>query len=449
MIPYVKSDIERLVDFAQVRPQHVFLVGLCVLVSVSDGFDTLAMSFAAPFIKRQWSVNPALLGIVFSASLLGAIFGAALTGPLSKRMSRRALLGCCLLWFAGFSAATALARNSQELLALRLLTGVGLGAAMPVILATVAESVPIKIRARSIAFLIAGIPFGGMLAGLTTARLAPEFGWRATFLVGAVVPAAIAPIIWTNLRESVSSLVRRGASDEQVIAALRRSGVVSVAGDDLPSRTVLPAARAPFRALLHGVHARSTFLVLIAILCGAVLGYFLTQWVPTLLRVGGSSQGEASLRGAYLNAGAITAVLSLGYLMDRWGVIRVTAFAYACAIPLVALLGQAGLLGSLLNSVLVLAGIFAIGSQVGATAIVAIRYPPHLQVAMGSLGYISSRIGAILGPSVAGLLLYLDLDRSALFYVMCIPAVIVLTCVVLLRERRRGRNEDRPAPIMG
>ncbi|WP_375395684.1 MFS transporter, partial [uncultured Sphingomonas sp.] len=391
-------------------------------------------SFAAPFIKREWSVNPALLGIIFSASLVGAILGAAATSALGKRVSRRSLLAACLLWFAAGSAATIFAGNTTELLVCRLLTGIGLGAAIPLTLATIAESIPLSIRARSIAFVIGGIPFGGILAGLTTASLAPEFGWRATFLVGAIMPLVIAPIIWFNVRESVSSLVRRGVGDDRIVETLRRSGV-AVATGELPSRAMPRFIRAPFRELVRGGYARSTIPVLVAILFGAVLGYFLTQWVPALLRGAGSSEREASIRGAYLNAGAIGAILTFGYLMDRWGVIRVTAFGYACAIPMVALLGQTHLLGNLIDPVLVLAGLFGVGSQVGTTAIVATRYPSQLQVAMGSLTYISSRLGAILGPLVAGFLLYLGLDRVALFYVMCIPPVVVLSCVLLLRDR--------------
>jgi hypothetical protein len=57
------------------------VVGLCWLVNILDGFDLLAISFAAPTLAKAWQLDPRTLGIVFSSGLLGMTVGSLLLGP--------------------------------------------------------------------------------------------------------------------------------------------------------------------------------------------------------------------------------------------------------------------------------------------------------------------------------------------------------------------------------
>lgn len=164
--------------------------------------------------------------------------------------------------------------------------------------------------------------------------------------------------------------------------------------------------------------------------------------MPTLRQASGISQRGASLSGVLLNGGAIGAVLFAGYLMDRFGPSMVAVAGFTIAIPLVVLLGHPLALHAAVYPVLFLAGIFGIGSQVGATVIVAVRYPARLQVAASSLGYLCSRAGAIAGPLTAGFLLFLDMSRAALFLVMTLPAIG--SAAAFSRCREGVPSEDLP-----
>ncbi|MFZ2629773.1 MAG: MFS transporter, partial [Rugosibacter sp.] len=68
------------------------VVMLCWLVNILDGFDLLAISFAAPVIAKTWQLAPQMLGIVFSSGLLGMTVGSLLLGPLADRIGRRRMI---------------------------------------------------------------------------------------------------------------------------------------------------------------------------------------------------------------------------------------------------------------------------------------------------------------------------------------------------------------------
>ena len=68
------------------------VVVLCWLVNILDGFDLLAISFAAPSIAKTWQLDPQTLGIVFSSGLLGMTVGSLLLGPAADRIGRRRMI---------------------------------------------------------------------------------------------------------------------------------------------------------------------------------------------------------------------------------------------------------------------------------------------------------------------------------------------------------------------
>ena len=64
------------------------VVALCWLVNMLDGFDLLAISFAAPAIAKAWQLDPKTLGIVFSSGLVGMTIGSFVLGPAADRIGR-------------------------------------------------------------------------------------------------------------------------------------------------------------------------------------------------------------------------------------------------------------------------------------------------------------------------------------------------------------------------
>ena len=120
-------DISRTIREGDMTPFQLIAVTICLVINMVDGFDVLAISFAAPEIAREWSLPPTELGILFSAGLAGMVLGALLIGPLADRFGRRAVILVCLCVISIGMLASAAAQNLMQLVPLRVLTGLGVG----------------------------------------------------------------------------------------------------------------------------------------------------------------------------------------------------------------------------------------------------------------------------------------------------------------------------------
>lgn len=104
---------------------------MCVLLTMLDGFDVMAMAFTAPHVSADWQLSGKLLGMLFSAGLIGMALGALGLAPLADRIGRRALTLACLAILTVGMGMSALASTAWQLGALRLLTGLGIGVSWP------------------------------------------------------------------------------------------------------------------------------------------------------------------------------------------------------------------------------------------------------------------------------------------------------------------------------
>src|SRR2546422_1093310 len=105
------------------------IVFWCGLVMFLDGFDTQAISYMAPLIAKEWNLSREIMGLIFSSALTGLMAGYLVLSPLSDRSGHRRMLIVSTVTFALFTLATVFADGANEMIALRFLAGVGLGAA--------------------------------------------------------------------------------------------------------------------------------------------------------------------------------------------------------------------------------------------------------------------------------------------------------------------------------
>jgi AAHS family 4-hydroxybenzoate transporter-like MFS transporter len=124
-------DIKAWIDNRPVAGYQWLIMSLCFFVVLFDGFDVAVMGFIAPSLIQDWGLSKAAFGPVMSAGMVGLAIGALTAGPYSDRLGRKKVLLIAVTGFSVLSLACAFARNPYELAALRLLTGVALGAAMP------------------------------------------------------------------------------------------------------------------------------------------------------------------------------------------------------------------------------------------------------------------------------------------------------------------------------
>ncbi|WP_198292999.1 MFS transporter [Methylobacterium sp. WSM2598] len=174
---------------------NVTALGLCCLVAAIEGFDLQSAGVAAPRLVAAFGLAPSQLGLFFSASTLGLLVGAAFGGRISDRLGRKRTLLAAVAVFGLMSILTGLAARFDQLVAARLLTGVGLGGALPNLIALVAETASPAYRGRAVAALYAGLPVGGVLASLATLVDTDPGNWSGIFVLGGVAPLAVIPLL--------------------------------------------------------------------------------------------------------------------------------------------------------------------------------------------------------------------------------------------------------------
>src|ERR1700710_2690676 len=181
-------DVAGFIDQQPVGAFQIKLLASCAAVLFLDGFDTQAIGYVAPALAKEWGLTRSALGPVFSAGLFGLMIGALVFGPLADRIGRKKIIIFSTIAFGIGALVTAFVQDVNTLLAIRFLTGLGLGGAMPNAIATTAEFNPRRRRATMVMIMFAGFSVGAALGGLLAAALIPAFGWRSVFIVGGIGP---------------------------------------------------------------------------------------------------------------------------------------------------------------------------------------------------------------------------------------------------------------------
>ena len=142
---------------------QILVFALLCLAMLGDGFDLQMIGYVAPAITRAFALKPGALAPAFAAGGFGVLIGNLGFAPLGDRFGRKPMILGCMGFFGVFSLATAAVQSLPALIAMRFLTGIGLGAVTPNILALVAEYMP-----RRLKITLAGLVFLGFNTGASS-----------------------------------------------------------------------------------------------------------------------------------------------------------------------------------------------------------------------------------------------------------------------------------------
>jgi MFS transporter, AAHS family, 4-hydroxybenzoate transporter len=437
-------NVARILDEGTLGPYRFLIALLCALCLVMDGFDAQAMGYVAPTVIREWHIAKEALSPVFSASLLGMLAGSLIFSTLADKVGRRPVLVGATLQFSGCMMATGFAQSIETLIGWRFAAGLGLGAIMPNAMALAGEYSPRRIRVSLMMIVSCGYALGGVVGGLVSAALIPAFGWRSVFIAGGVVPVVIGVVMLVWLPESIQFLLSRGQNEavrervrRQLSRLVRDANAYDLTGDvrfATPSHA--PASKLPFVDLFRDGRGRVTLLLWLVNFANLLDMYFLSNWLPTVLREAGYSASMAVVAGSVLWGGGVLGTLFLGPLIDRFGFARVLGTIFVIAIVTIAAIGNPAVIGvtaAMLASVF-LTGVAIIGGQPGINALAATYYPTTLRsTGIGwSLGM--GRFGSVIGPLLGGVLLHFDWSVQAVFMAASIPAFVSLVSIIMIHR---------------
>lgn len=418
-------DIAALIDrqpLAAFQIRVLVLIGCLVLM---DGFDVQAIGFVAPALLRSWNLEPAALGPIFGAGLFGMLAGSTSLGMLADRTGRRPVLIGATFFFALCALATAATRSVPQMLALRFLTGFGIGGVMANAVTLASEYCPAARRASLLMVLSCGFTAGAILGGLLAAALIPRTGWQSVFIAGGLLPLGISVLLIRELPESLYLLLERRADRSRIEHWLKRlAPELAVHPTTALLLPEVAAGKSSALDLFRAGRGMRSLLLWAVSFTNLLNLFFLSNWLPLLATRMGYSDSLGVVLGTLLQAGGILGALTLGPLIDRLGFYRVLAPAFLLGAVAIAAVGMPGLPISLECAAVALAGVAILGGQPGINALAASIYPTHLRATGVGWCLGVGRAGSIAGPLLAAQLIARHSSNESLFLFAAIPTVL-------------------------
>jgi AAHS family 4-hydroxybenzoate transporter-like MFS transporter len=424
-------DVSACIDAQAISRLQWRVIALCALVVLFDGFDTQVIGYLGPALSAEWNLPREQLGPIFSASLVGLMAGLLVIGPVSDRIGRRWSILVSVFLFAFFTLLTAYAHGVSELMIYRFLAGIGLGGAMPNALALTGEYCPKRLRATLVIIMFCGFSLGSIIGGLVAAALLDSYGWRAVFLVGAILPLVLLPLLYVWLPESLQFLLLKKRDDtarhllQQMNPALDANVVLH--------SDMQPAAKVPVADLFLQGRGAGTLMLWTVFFMNLMVFYFLQSWLPTLFTDAGLSQQTAVLMTTLISVGGIVAGIVSGPLMDRYNAYVVLAVLYVGGAVFVVTIGIAG--PTLLALATFLAGFCVSGAQKSVNALAVIFYPVQMRSTGVGWALGIGRFGSILGPVLAGWLLVLGWSTANLMQLAALPMLLAAAFIYAMGLR--------------
>ena len=419
------------------KPLQVIAVGLCFLLNMLDGADLLVMSFVAPVLSDEWSIAPADLGIIFSASLAGMAGGCLFIAPLADRFGRRPLIIGALAVVAVAMVMSSRVNSVEAMILARFVVGLGVGTIGVTMTAMASEFAPPRYQDFAVGFVQAGWPFGSIITAFLTVALLPEYGWRTVLLAIGMLSIALLLVALVLMPESINFLLRRQPDN-----ALERANTLGARLgreplDALPPKPVAASKISVLRLFDDG-RLRSGVILWIAVALGYFVLYFVINWIPELTTRAGLPVDQAIYAGATYNLGAFLGTSAMGWLAVRFALPRVISLFFLASAVAMLIFGNLSMPLALTLLSAMAVGIFVQGGFNGFWALSARFYPTEIRsTGIGwSMGV--GRIGAVLGPLVGGYLVGADLAIGTIFAIYTVPAVLagLLVLLVVVPEKR-------------
>nr|WP_248286990.1 MFS transporter [Brevundimonas pishanensis] len=428
-----KVDVQDVLDNNKIAPVQWVVLAICFLIMFLDGYDTAVAAFVAPVLSKEWGFEPAAMKPVLASVLFGVAFGALAAGPLADRFGRRWVLIASVLVFGVFTLVSAMATSIPMLTWLRLVTGLGLGAAMSNAATLMAEYAPNRRRSVMVAVLFSGFTLGSAGGGLLGGFMVPAFGWQSAFITGGLAPLALALAMVFFLPESLKYLtVKKTQATEtirKVLSRIERRGPIPTNAVFINSAAEAPSSKGGTRMLFRRDLIAGTMALWATYFFGLLVIFLLRSWLPTLVTLSGESIQRAGFLAALFDIGGTVGAFGVAWLVDRLRHDGVVSITYLIAGVMIFIFSHwLGNIGLLATGILVL-GFLLSGAQATVPAIAAKFYPTEGRASGVAWTLGIGRFGGIAGALVGGTLLQLGWSFATILASLAIPAVIAAVII--------------------
>ncbi|PKH27036.1 aromatic acid/H+ symport family MFS transporter [Enterobacterales bacterium CwR94] len=438
-------DVRTLINNRPLSRYQKKIIALCFTIVALDGLDIAIMGFIAPALRMEWGVSHHQLGMVISAALIGLALGAMFAGPMADRFGRRVIILSSVFFFGFWTLLSAFSANIEQLMLLRFLTGLGLGAAMPNVSTLVSEFSPEKRRSFIITVVFCGFTFGAAAGGFAASWLIPSFGWHAVLMLGGILPLMLVPFLLKMLPESVRFLITTQAASSRIRAIVEKLAPGSTEMDTQFQMSRHTRQRGAMQLVVTRPYLFGSCMLWGSYFMGLFLVYLIGSWLPTLVKDAGLTVAQAAIITAMYQAGGTVGSLFAGWLMDRINANLALAVIYFSGAVFTTAIGLSPAHAALLSAIAFCAGFCLNGANTGMNALSANYYPTHARATGSSWMHGIGRIGAILSAFVGAEMLTWGWSLTQVFLTLAIPAT--LTSLLLLAKSALGyQRQSDPLP---
>jgi putative MFS transporter len=420
---------------------HWALIAVLTVGMVVDTMKPASLGFVVPGMKAEYGLSKATVALLPWVAIAGTVVGSLVWGYLADVFGRRATILLSTLIYVGSSICGFMPDFGWNLV-MCLVMGLSAGGMLPTVYSLMSESMPANKRGWLIVAQSGlGTALGYLAASGAATLLAPHYGWRILWLIGA--PTGLLLLVLSRwIPESPRFLLAAGRQDEAA-AVMARYGIAEIpedapvrpvedgsvaggAGIRVAARPVRPSAAVLFRSPLLG---RTVPILLYGLSWGVINWTFIT-FLPTLLQHGATGiAASALLFRAELFALPTTVLAALLYA--RWSSKKTVVlsagltFLVLVAFPVLAAIGTAGSTGLVVLLVILLSSSNAMIATLA--PYVTEIYPTTVRATASGFAAAMSKVGGLGGP----LLLTLAPSVSGLALVCAVP--VAAAAVVLSR----------------
>ena len=393
---------------------------MCFCIAILEGFDIQSIGVVASSVQSEFDLTKGQLGWIFSAATLGMFPGAIVAGRLSDKIGRKNILIFSVALFGIMSLATAFTTNFSSLVIVRFLTGIGMGGALPLMIAMSSESVPERWSATAVSVMYAGVPFGAGITAVIAGGFTGAGDWKNIFYLGGLTPIVLVPLLLFFLKETY----------------IKKQAIKG----DLKENT-------DFKFILFGEgRTATTIQIWLSFLGTLIVLYFILNWLPVLMQNNGLSMQSASNIQVAYQVGGVCGVLVLGWLLSNIKLKSVVIMIYIGI-----LIGLSALTLSKSLTALILAsgisGFFITGGQSALYALAARAYSKGMRGTGVGVAVAMGRIGSFVGPLLAGVIFSYN-SNSSFVIGSSIPVILIAGAAAILLANNITKRESTHAAAL-
>ncbi|AAP95729.1 MFS transporter [[Haemophilus] ducreyi] len=429
----LRKNLRHTIDISPMSKYQWAIVLMATIMNFLDGFDVLAIAFTASAISQDFALTKTEFGVLVSVGLMGMTMGSLVLTPLADKIGCRLMLLIAVTFSAIGMAISAISQSYEMLGFSRVITGLGVGGILVGTNVMTSEYSSAKWRSLAISICSAGFGIDAMSGGILAATLQIEYGWQSIYAIGAILAVLSGLMLFFYLPESIGYLTAKQPANalHRLNQITNKLGLVGVW--QLTDKNNNPPAKLPISLLFSKQYLRATLVLWSAFFAIMFSFYFINSWTPALLKEAGMSMQASVNIGLMISLGGAFGSLLYGLIASRWAAKSVLMlFSVLSAIAIILFTYYANHL-SIAMIIGIIVGVFVNGCVSGLYAITPMTYAANIRSTGVGCAISAGRIGSILAPTIAGILLDGGLAKQDLY--LCVAAIMLVATFILVFKK--------------